>query len=157
MKLCHRSDNLLCSIILSKAASYAAIPDIGCDYTVWPSSLTWQERISFDRHMAMLDNFFLVWHTLARVLPQMVREVLHSNHVDMIKSCTRMWWRFSRPQRQLALQRLVEGCSADREMLAAFTTKIFGQRRTLKGLLQKLHGRRSLFLHLWMLLERIRC
>jgi glycosyltransferase involved in cell wall biosynthesis len=147
-KICYRSDELLCPIILSKADSYAAIPDIGCDYTIWPSSLSWQERISFDRHMDMLDECFLVWHTLVQVLPSTTHNALHQRYACILQGYARMWWRFSRPQRQLALQRLMDGCSVDRGMLTAFTNKIFGRRRNLKELLRKLHGRRFPFIHL---------
>jgi glycosyltransferase involved in cell wall biosynthesis len=154
-KISHRSDELLCSIILSKADSYAAISDIGCDYTIWPSSLSWQERISFDRHMDMLDEFFLVWHILVRTFPPKVRNILYQRCAIVLQGYTQMWWRFSQTQCQLALRRLMDGCSMDREMLAAFVDRIFGQRRVLKGLLWKLHGRRFPFIHLRLLPDRI--
>ncbi|MDR3117146.1 MAG: glycosyltransferase [Puniceicoccales bacterium] len=148
-KISHRGDTLLCPILLNRAKNYTAIADIGCDYTRWKSSHTWLQRADISGHLAMLDSFFLGLRTLHRILPPSLHPNLFEYYMYSSLDYIFQWKRFTRPQRLLAWQWLVDGFRFNERAHALFVGRVFGSKKILRAVTDNMRRRLPLALCPW--------
>jgi glycosyltransferase involved in cell wall biosynthesis len=145
-KVHFRNDTFFCTLLLNRAASYTAISAIGCDHTIWSTSVSWLEESDFSQYLRMLDEFFLCLHTLYRLVPNSLRTSLLRFYLGVAIGYTGRWRRFLLPQRLIAWQRLMDGFQFEKRASMIFTTFFFGNGRHLKRLSKNLRRRRTLAL-----------
>jgi glycosyltransferase involved in cell wall biosynthesis len=139
-------DELFYILIFLHARSYTAIPAIGCDYTIWPTSISWQLQAFFPKHLATLDTLFLALRTLHQIVPPSLHPHLFDHYARIVFDYTDQWERFTPAQRLLAWQWIVDGFHFSSAAHAFLVGRIFGSKKILRQITANLLRRRPLSL-----------